>query len=454
MKLRYLLFALMLSMSCVHPQPSVLSGATATNPAALVYRACDSGGAEFTTCAFKGTKYVRFGTAPNLYNYKTYTGGVSCDFRTLGDPAPGKTKTCTIADVPVVTAPDAGTCSCPCAVTDASVPPVVVEPPVVVPPVSGTATRPSASKGKGFFVIGTKLYDANGKEFRMRGTNKTHQDNWSPGLAKTKSNATRWIVYFTEQPERTIQDMQSPNIGGSTASKAVQIPGYWDGTCKSDSGTFNTMVNRWVRDAAKYQAFEKYMILNIANEWGDNAEAWRDAYVAAIPKIRAAGWNGAIMVDAPNCGQNPAPVIKYGAAILAADPQKNVVFDIHIYGMWRDTVGGVPTQWNDTPDLRYTFDALRATGLAVVIGEFGPGRNVGASPTMITPARIVEEAEAHGLGWLSWSFDDNNLPNGMSNDDSFSHSYNGRYDSPSDLTIFGKTMVEIWNRLATPASIF
>lgn len=477
MKSRLLIVLSLLLVSCVHPQSSTLAGAaaTVTDPATLVYRACDTGGSEFTTCAFKGTKYVRFGTSPSSYNYKTYTDGVSCDFRTLGDPAPGKTKACTIADVPTTPVPvpdagvppvvDAGTCNCPCPSVDAGVPPVVDSgvkpdsgtPPVVdsgVPPAGGAANRPAASKGVGFFTLGGKLYDGNGKEFRMRGTNKTHQDFQAPGLGKTKSNATRWLVYFTEQPERTIQDMQSPNIGGTTAHKAVQIPGYWDGTCKSDSGTFNTMVNRWVRDAAKYQTFEKYMILNIANEWGDNPVAWKDAYVAAIPKIRAAGWHGTIMVDAPGCGQNATAILQHGAAVLAADPEKNVMFSWHVYGFVYDSQGGIPKQWNEQVDLVPTMQALKASGLTAIVGEFGPGRNVGPSPTLLTPQRVMDVAEANQIGYLSWSWDDNNLSGGMSNEDSFSHSVNGNYNSPSDLLTFGKIMVDYWNRLATPASIF
>lgn len=303
-----------------------------------------------------------------------------------------------------------------------------------------------------FKVVGSKLFDPNGVEFRMRGTSKTHQDNQSPGLGKTKSNTTRWLVYFTEDPDRVIRDLQSPSIGGSIASHAVAVPGFWDGTCKSDSASFNTMVNRWVRDAAKYNLLKSKAILNVANEWGDNETAWRDAYVAAIPRIRAAGWQGAIMVDFPGCGQNAMAGVRHGAAVLNADPQKNVIFSWHIYGNVYDSQAGIGRQWQEQIDLVPTFDALKASGLAVVVGEFGPGRNVGPSPTNITPSRVIDQAEAHGMGWLSWSWDDNNLANGMSNDDSFSHSYTGDYNSASDLTDFGKIVVGYWDRLAVRAS--
>lgn len=341
---------------------------------------------------------------------------------------------------------------------DAGVPVPDAGPPPVVdagPPPS--SHRPPASKGTGFYVVGTEVYDGNGAAFRLRGTNKTHQDNWAQGLGHTKSNTTRWLVHFSNDPDRTIADMQSPNIGGSTTfGQAVAVPGYWDGTCKSDSASFETMVGRWVRDAKKYAAIERLMILNIANEWGDDQVKWRDAYVSAIPRIRAAGWHGAIMVDAPGCGQNASAIINHGRAVFAADVEQNVLFDVHIYGNWNDTAGGVPPSWNGQHDLAPTLAALRGTGLAVVVGEFGPGRNIGPSPTMITPERVIHVAEQNGIGWLSWSWDDNDLSNAKCSNNSFCHVYDTSTASiePANLTTFGATMVDQWHARAHTASVF
>lgn len=342
---------------------------------------------------------------------------------------------------------------------DAGVPPVVDagQPPVIdAGPIPPTTNRPSASRGVGFYVVGRQLYDGNGNAFTMRGTNKTHQDNWAPGLGNTKSNTTRWLVYFSNDPDRTIADMQSPNIGGSTTfGKAVAVPGYWDGTCKNDSGTFETMVNRWVRDARKYQTIEKFMVLNIANEWGSDPAQWRDAYVSAIPRIRNAGWHGAIMVDAPGCGQNATAIIDHGKAVFASDPERNVMFDWHIYGNCCDAGGGAPCTWNGQLDLQPTMAALYATGLTVIVGEFGPGRNIGPSPTLITPQRVISVAESYGIGWLSWSWDDNDMNNAKCSNTSFCHTYDTANASvqPSDLTDYGNIMVPQWTARAKTASV-
>jgi len=92
-----------------------------------------------------------------------------------------------------------------------------------------------------------------------------------------------------------------------------------------------------------------------------------------------------------------------------------------------------------------------------VIGEFGPGRNIGPSPTNISPTRVMQLANQNGLGWLAWAWDDNNLNGGLSDDNSFSMSYSGSYNSSSDLTIYGKAVVEGAGGLKAtgqPASIF
>lgn len=340
---------------------------------------------------------------------------------------------------------------------------VVVSPPpkdAGQPPAPSAANRPATSLGTGLFVVGSKVYDGNGKEFRFRGTNKTHIDSWAPSLGLMPSNATRFISYFYSDPDRVLRDMKSPNIGGTTVNgKDIMVPGLWDSpggilTCRDSLSAFNAGVDVWVRDAVKYQTMERSIVLNVANEWGNDSTAWRDAYVAALPRIRAAGWHGLIMVDAPGCGQNATPLVTHGAAILAADPEHNVVFSWHIYGSVFDSLGGKPKQWSEQLDLVPTMDALRATGLAVILGEFGPVN--GSSPQVILPQRIVEQAEAHGFGWLTWSYDDWSDPNETGSETSFAHLKQGNtYNSDADLTKWGRDAKALWLQYgAATASTF
>jgi mannan endo-1,4-beta-mannosidase len=336
-------------------------------------------------------------------------------------------------------------------VTDAGILSPVDAGSVVVVPATGV-----------FRVVGSKLFDPNGVEFRMRGTNRVHQDTQSQYLGQQPSNTTRTNLYFFNDTARNIRDItESYNGGTTTNGKAVQVPGLWGGpagelTCSNSDTAFNAAIDLWIREIPKYKTIEKYMLLNPANEWGNGVGQWRSAYVAAIPKLRAAGWTGTIVVDAPGCGQDYTAVVQAGKDVLAADPLKNVIFDVHLYGLYADTVGGVPAQWGGQWELVPAFDALKATGLAIVIGEIGPGRNIGPSPTMVAPGRIVALAEERGFSWLLWASDDHSQANQRSNNADFGMiTQNDIYRSEADLTDWGREALRLWRLYgAKPASVF
>jgi hypothetical protein len=77
------------------------------------------------------------------------------------------------------------------------------------------------------------------------------------------------------------------------------------------------------------------------------------------------------------------------------------------------------------------------------VTEFGPGRNIGPSPTLATPLEIVSAAEEHGLGWLAWAWDDNDMAQSETNNEGFGMTYHsGEYTgSSSNLTMFGQQIV-------------
>jgi uncharacterized protein YjdB len=293
----------------------------------------------------------------------------------------------------------------------------------------GTVSRPSYNTGTGFFVVGNKLYDANGHEFVIRGVNKLHWDSTSPGIAKANANAVRWVIDFNQSTSTNLALMQ-----GTINGHMVPIPGNWDGTCGSES-ELPGIVDKWVNQASAWLTIDSKMILNIANELGGgNSTAWRDAYITAVARLRNAGYRCTIMVDAGGCGQDNDDLANYAQAILNSDPQKNIIFDQHIYGNWG--INGTPSWAIDLPT---AFNRLTATGLCFVIGEFGPGRNIGPSPTMITPAQIITAADSHNFGWLAWAWDD---PAFNADNNWFAMSYTGDYNSSSELTTFGQDVVE------------
>ena len=123
--------------------------------------------------------------------------------------------------------------------------------------------------------------------------------------------------------------------------------------------------------------------------------------------------------------------MKYAQAVFDSDPEKNVIFDRHVYGGDADATA-----------LDTDAAALAALGLPVIFGEFGPGRDIGPSPTNLTPAQVIQTAEQYGFGWMAWAWDDNDLSNAQADNTWFALSYAGAYASSADLTIFGQEVVE------------
>jgi hypothetical protein len=144
-------------------------------------------------------------------------------------------------------------------------------------------------------------------------------------------------------------------------------------------------------------------------------------------------------------------LLNYSAAVFASDPQKNVMFAYHAY--YQTTPANVASQFAQLGGLGAT------TGAAYAVTEFGPGRDIGPAPTLVTPGEIITNAEANGLGWVAWAWDDNDLANCKADNNWFSMTINcGVYTQASDLTIFGQDVVLNPTYglavLGKPASIF
>lgn len=323
------------------------------------------------------------------------------------------------------------------------------QPLVIKPAAQAAVARPAGNTGKGFFVSGGKLYDPNGQEFRIRGVNRNHWDSYGTpaGLPLSGANTERVVLSFTKATSYNWNIVSSEML----ANKIVPIPGNWTGTCKADPAALTAIVDTWVAQASTWTQLNSTGLINIANEWGPaNSPIWRDSYITAIHRMRAAGYTGTLVVDSGGCGQDAQDIIKYGAMVLAADPQKNILFDVHVYGGFH-----FPATATWMQDYTTALSQLKATGLPLIIGEFGPGKNIGPSPTMVTPQKIIADAEANGWGWMPWSWDDNNLQACASDDHGFSMTTKcGTYRTDSDLTAFGKTVVPILKSTAVKATHF
>lgn len=137
------------------------------------------------------------------------------------------------------------------------------------------------------------------------------------------------------------------------------------------------------------------------------------------------------------------------------------------YGTY--TSGGTIREFSFYSDRIARLAALASSGVCIIVGEFGPGRNIGASPTLVSPDEVVSACEANNVGWIYWALDDHDETNGSSSNNWFgctpwvnsSEATNGAgyWDGkPSALTEQGLSVILNPNAglgfLATPAQSF
>jgi mannan endo-1,4-beta-mannosidase len=323
--------------------------------------------------------------------------------------------------------------------------------------VTSSVLRPAYNTGNGFFVLNGTLYDPNGSAFRPRGVNRVHWDSDSAaGIALSKANTVRTFIDFTQSPSNNVNLIQTQNINNSEVP-VVTYAGTGSGetgtSCSTDPSVLQAAVQAWTSQASSWTALNKYLIVNIANEWGaSDSTDWENGYISAIASLRQAGYTGPLMIDTGGCGEDLSDLLNYATAVFNSDPEKNVIFSLHMYYNASAALAG--------NSLQQLASLSQSVGMVFVVGEFGPGNNIGPSPTMVTPGQIINAAEAAGLGWLAWAWDDNDQSGGASDNGWFSMTYAGPgiYNTPADLTSYGQDVVLNStygiSALATPASIF
>ncbi|WP_246432065.1 cellulase family glycosylhydrolase [Paenibacillus endophyticus] len=275
---------------------------------------------------------------------------------------------------------------------------------LVVPFIASEQTHAA----NGFYVSGTNLKDANGNNFVIRGVNNAHAwfdtqaYNALSTISSKKVNAVR-IVWSTSGSASRLQQI----IDRCKELGMIAIVELHDVTGSNSASGLNDMANYFASSAVKsiLTSNEKYVLVNIANEWGDHSLsdiAWRDAYKTAISTIRNAGIHNTIIVDGSGWGQNASPIKAYGNALLAHDPDHNIMFSIHMYG-----------SWNDSSKIGTELQAIKNLGLAVMIGEFGYNYNNGNNNlgSQVNAQEIMNQSQAKGIGYMAWSWTGNDSGN-------------------------------------------
>lgn len=263
----------------------------------------------------------------------------------------------------------------------------------VVPAAAAAAPAP------GIHVSGTKILEGNGQEFVMRGTSHAH--TWyatqTKAFADIKSlgaNTVRVVLSGGRWTANSAADV-SAVVGLCKQNKLICVledhdtTGYGE---QSGAYTLDQAADYWISVKSALEGQEDYVVVNIGNEpVGNNAVTpdWAAATSAAIKKLRAAGFHHALMVDAPNWGQDWRFGMRDNAkAVFDSDPDRNTIFSVHMYGVY-DTAAEVTSY----------VEAFRTAGLPLVIGEFGFNHSDGDPDEKTIMAQPV--------GWLGWSWSGN-----------------------------------------------
>lgn len=285
-------------------------------------------------------------------------------------------------------------------------------------------------KNQGIHVQGSKLLDANGKEFIFRGVNLAH-------------------AWYKDKTEFSMVEISA--LGANSARIVLACGAKWDKTPYSEvkniakwcekyglicvlelhdftgsnkaSDITKTALNYWVEMKDLLNAYKKYIIINIANEWigtfALNKETlWRETYITAVKSMRENGIENVIMIDASGYAQDTGPITKNANKVLEADPDGNIIFSYHVY----DSLGK-----NDNT-LISGFDGLKNTGVCWVVGEFGWRHGW----TNVAYKTLMEYCQKNNIGWIAWSWA------GNSGGDECLDLTDAKTFSGSDLTDWGK----------------
>ncbi|WP_052480796.1 cellulase family glycosylhydrolase [Gilvimarinus agarilyticus] len=255
-----------------------------------------------------------------------------------------------------------------------------------------------------FTLDGRQLLDACGEPFVPMGPNRmvywldrTGLSSFSE-IAKTGANTVR-IVWTTEGKPAELNAV----LKNAFKQQLFPIIELHDAT--GDWSKLDLLINYWTQPeiAATIAKHQRYTIVNIGNEVGDKVplDEYTKGYVRAITRLREAGYRVPLMIDAPGWGKDIDTLQAAGPALMAADPQKNILLSVHMW--W-------PKMWGyDDARVRAELQESVDAGLPLIIGEFGD-RWDDSEGGAIPYRTIIKTALELDIGFLPWSWGPGNKP--------------------------------------------
>jgi len=255
----------------------------------------------------------------------------------------------------------------------------------------------------GMYVSGRRLYYANGNEIIMRGINHAHtwyrsETSSFANIKNTGANAVRVVLSSGNRWTRNNSNDVANVIQLCKTNQLICVLEVHDTTGYGEEPaaiSLGEAISYWRSIQSVLTGEEAHVIINIGNEpYGNNNPGrWTSATINAISELRSAGFDHMIMVDAPNWGQdNSFTMRNNAAAVFNADPDRNTVFSVHMYG-----------EFNTDSKINSYLSYFINNSLPIVIGEFGHKHSDGDP----NENAIMALAQAHDIGYLGWSWSGN-----------------------------------------------
>ncbi|WP_030613019.1 cellulase family glycosylhydrolase [Streptomyces fulvoviolaceus] len=274
-------------------------------------------------------------------------------------------------------------------------------------PAAAQAAEEPGTRATGLHISNGRLLEGNGNDFVMRGVNHAH--TWYPNetqsLADIKALGANTVRVVLADGHRWTANSAADVANVIAQCKANRLicvlevhdtTGYGEDTA---AGTLDQAADYWIGLKDVLAGQENHIVINIGNEpWGNTSpEGWTAPTIAAIQKLRGAGFEHTIMVDAPNWGQDWQGVMRANAqSVYDADTTGNLIFSIHMYSVF-DTAAEITDYLN----------AFVNAGLPILIGEFGGPADQWGDPDEDT---MMATAVQLDLGYLAWSWSGNTDP--------------------------------------------
>ncbi|WP_117214916.1 cellulase family glycosylhydrolase [Allorhizocola rhizosphaerae] len=260
-----------------------------------------------------------------------------------------------------------------------------------------------AQAAVGLRITNGRLVEANGTPFIMRGTSHAHvwYQSQTSSFANIKSlgaNTVRVVLSGGRwTPVNGVNDVRNV-VSLCKTNRLICVLENHDTTGygeQQNEWTLDRAVDYWISVQAALTGEENYVLINIGNEpyGNNNPSGWTQATINAIGRMRTAGFDHTLVVDAPNWGQDWQFIMRDNApAVFNSDVDRNTLFSVHMYGVF-----------NTAQEVIDYLQSFQTRGLPLIVGEFGHNHSDGDPDEDTIMAQTVQR----NIGYLGWSWSGN-----------------------------------------------